>query len=74
MSLNDIAAMLAGPESAQLWRQKVDEQLRTLRERIERMEAARDFLEHVVSHHDLAPDGCPHFETLIWDRYSASDG
>ena len=50
------------------WRQLVDGQLRALQHRIEQMEAARQFLEHVVSHHDSAPDGCAHYERLIWDR------
>jgi len=49
------------------------EHLRTLRMKIERMEVAREFLEHVASHHGEVPDGCLHYETLIWDRYRASD-
>lgn len=73
MSLDDIGEILAGPEHAERWGQVVDEQLRSLSSKIERMEAARDFLEHVASHHDAAPDGCPHYETLIWNRFPASD-
>ena len=45
----------------------------SLSDRIERMEAAREFLEHVASHHNSAPDGCPHYETLIWDHYRSPD-
>jgi hypothetical protein len=50
----------------------MEEHLRTLRTKIEQMEAAREFLEHVTSHHGEVPDGCPHYETLIWDRYRES--
>jgi MerR family copper efflux transcriptional regulator len=53
------------------WQEFVEDHLRTLQSKIERMEAAREFLEHVASNHDEAPDGCPHYETLIWDRYRA---
>ena len=72
MRLDDIGEMLAGSEGTGRWRELIEEQLRTLQNRIERMEAAREFLEHVASHHDTAPDGCPHYETLIWGRYPAS--
>jgi MerR family transcriptional regulator, copper efflux regulator len=71
MRLDDIGEILAGPERTGRWRELVEEHLRTLQSKIERMEAAREFLEHVASHHDEAPDGCPHYETLIWDRYRA---
>lgn len=66
MSLDDIAEILAGPDGTEQWRQLIDQQLLTLKARIERTEAAKEFLEHVVSHHDEAPDGCPHYEALIW--------
>jgi hypothetical protein len=44
----------------------------TLRSRMEQTEAARHVLGHVASHHVEAPDGCPHYEALIWDRYRTS--
>jgi MerR family transcriptional regulator, copper efflux regulator len=72
MGLDDIGEILAGPEPSGRWGELMDAHLRTLRSKIERMEAAREFLEHVASHHDEAPDGCPHYETLIWDGYSTS--
>jgi DNA-binding transcriptional MerR regulator len=72
MRLDDIGEILAGPEGAGRWGQLVEDQLRTLNGKIERMQAAREFLEHVASHHDSAPDGCPHYEALIWDRYPPS--
>ena len=67
MPLEDIGEMLAGPAGAGRWRQVVEEQMESLTAQIERMEAAKAFLEHVVSYHDYAPDGCPHYETLIWE-------
>lgn len=72
LSLEDIGEMLAGPADSGRWRQMIDDQLRTLRDRIERMDAAKRFLEHVASHHDAPPNGCPHYESLIWDRYRAA--
>ncbi len=68
MSLDAIAQILAGPDDTGSWRKLIDRQLRTLRERIERMQDASAFLEHVASHHDSAPDGCRHYEALIWGR------
>ena len=72
MSLDDIAQMLAGANGEDRWRQMIDEQVRMLATRIEEMEAAKEFLEHVASHHDAAPDGCPHYETFIWEQPSQS--
>ncbi len=72
MRLDDIGEILAGPEGTGRWGELIDEHLRTLRSRIDQMEAAREFLEHVASHHNEAPDGCSHYETLIWHRYGAS--
>jgi MerR family transcriptional regulator, copper efflux regulator len=69
MRLDDIGEILAGPEGTRRWGELIDDHLRTLRSKIERMQAAQDFLEHVASHHDSAPDGCPHYEALIWGPY-----
>jgi MerR family transcriptional regulator, copper efflux regulator len=66
MRLDDIGEILAGPHGSDRWQHVIDQQLALLGERIERLEAAKVFLEHVASHHDSAPDGCPHYETLIW--------
>ncbi len=30
------------------------------------MAAAREYLEHILLYHHAAPDGCPHYEALIW--------
>jgi MerR family transcriptional regulator, copper efflux regulator len=68
MSLDDIGEMLAGTAASGEWRKMIDEQLRSLSNRIGQMEAAREFLEHVAAHHDVAPDGCAHYEALIWKR------
>jgi MerR family transcriptional regulator, copper efflux regulator len=72
MRLDDIGELLSGPEPSGRWAEVMEEHLRTLRTKIEQMEAAREFLEHVTSHHGEVPDGCPHYETLIWDRYRES--
>jgi MerR family transcriptional regulator, copper efflux regulator len=66
MGLDAIGKLLAGPDGTDEWSEVLDQQLGVLRQRIERLQAARAFLEHVATHHDTAPDGCPHFEALIW--------
>jgi MerR family transcriptional regulator, copper efflux regulator len=73
MSLDAIKEILGGTDGTDGWREVIDQQLATLRQRIARMEAARAFLEHVASHHDRSPDGCPHYEELIWGRHPATD-
>jgi MerR family transcriptional regulator, copper efflux regulator len=72
MRLDDIGEILAGPDRIGRWHELIEKQLESLQSRIERMETAREFLEHVAYHHDAAPDGCPHYETLIWGRYQVS--
>ena len=66
MSLSDIADILAGPEHSQRWNQVLADRIEALGTQIERMAAARDYLEHILLHHHAAPDGCPHYEALIW--------
>jgi MerR family transcriptional regulator, copper efflux regulator len=72
MSLSDIADMLAGPEHSQRWNEILAGRIEALGAQIERMTAAREYLEHILLHHHDAPDGCPHYEALIWR--SAADG
>ena len=69
MSLDEIAELLAGPTATRAWRQVLEDRVAALREQIERMEAAKGFLEHIMAKHDAAPDGCPYHEALIWDRH-----
>jgi DNA-binding transcriptional MerR regulator len=67
MSLEEIGDILAGPAGRRSWSQLVDDRVESLRIQMERMAAAREFLQHIRTYHpDSAPDGCPHFETLIW--------
>jgi hypothetical protein len=67
MSLDQIGAVLTGTTSATGWVQTVEAQLDLLARQIERMRAARALLDHVLHHHqDSSPDGCPHYEALIW--------
>ena len=73
MSLEEIGDILAGPEATRGWTQVVEERVETLRAQIARMEAARAFLEHtLVFHRDSSPDGCPHYEALIWETPGAA--
>lgn len=66
MSLDEIAAILAGPAGAG-WAHLVTQRIEALRRQQERIETTLHFLEHVVDHHgDCSPDGCPHYEALIW--------
>jgi MerR family transcriptional regulator, copper efflux regulator len=69
MSLEQIADILAGPTATRGWTQIVEERVKTLRGQIQRMEAACAFLEHTLTfHRDSSPDGCPHYEALIWQQ------
>jgi MerR family copper efflux transcriptional regulator len=70
MSLEEIAEILAGPTTSSHWRQVVERRIEALRAQVEQMEAARQFLEHILTfHHDSTPDGCEHYEALIWERH-----
>ena len=68
MSLEEIGEILAGAGSTRGWAEIVRSRIDVLGEQITHMEAAREFLVHVASKHDDAPDGCPHFEDHIWER------
>ena len=60
MSLEEIGDILAGPAATRGWSQIVAERIEALRVQAERMNAAREHLEHVLSHHhdrDSPPDG-----------------
>jgi MerR family transcriptional regulator, copper efflux regulator len=67
MSLEEIGDILAGPAATLGWTEVVERRLEILRVQIEQMEAARGFLEHTLNfHRDSSPDGCVHYEELIW--------
>jgi DNA-binding transcriptional MerR regulator len=67
MSLEEIGDILAGPMADRSWGQVVDDRIQTLQDQIERMQAAKEFLQHLRGHHaESSPDGCPHYEALIW--------
>jgi MerR family transcriptional regulator, copper efflux regulator len=69
MSLDEIGDILAGPTATRSWSRIIDDRIETLQNQIERMAAAREFLHHIRVHHRAsAPDGCLHYETLIWDE------
>ena len=66
MSLDEIGDILAGPAATRGWTQIVQERIDALRLQAERMNDAREYLEHVLSHHhDSPPDGCRHYESLM---------
>jgi MerR family copper efflux transcriptional regulator len=67
MSLDEIGEILAGPSAIRDWAQIVQERIEALRLQAEQVNAAREHLEHVLSHHrDSPPDGCHHYESLIY--------
>jgi MerR family transcriptional regulator, copper efflux regulator len=71
MSLDEIGEILAGPDATHGWAEIVRERIETLRIQAEQVNAAREYLEHVLSHHqDSPPDGCHHYESLIYQPLS----
>jgi MerR family copper efflux transcriptional regulator len=71
MTLDEIADILAGPAATRDWAQIVQHRIETLRKQAEEMNQAREYLEHVLSHHpDSSPDGCHHFEALIFEAHT----
>jgi MerR family copper efflux transcriptional regulator len=73
MSLDQISDILAGPEAARGWTEVVEDHMETLGIQLERMAAARAYLEHILAfHRDSSPDGCPHYESLIWEQQGAA--
>jgi MerR family transcriptional regulator, copper efflux regulator len=69
MSLEEIGDILAGPAATRGWTRIVQERIEALRLQAERMNATREYLEHVLSHHhDAPPDGCRHYESLIFQN------
>jgi MerR family copper efflux transcriptional regulator len=67
MSLEEIGEILAGPAATRGWAEIVEERIEALRLQAERLNAIREHLEHVFSHHrDSPPDGCHHYESLIY--------
>jgi MerR family transcriptional regulator, copper efflux regulator len=78
MSLNDIAAVLAGPEHNRGWKRVVSDRREALDAQIEQMTAVRDYLQHLLTcPREHSPDGCPYFEEAIWQtqdqRVQAAD-
>jgi hypothetical protein len=57
------------------WAQVVNARIETLRVHAEHLDAARAYLERLLEHHPgTPPDGCPHFETLIFEPVNRVDG
>jgi MerR family transcriptional regulator, copper efflux regulator len=69
MSLDEIGQILAGPAGTRGWAEIVQKRIETLRQQAEQVNAAREQLEHVFSHHpDSPPDGCHHYEEALLHR------
>jgi DNA-binding transcriptional MerR regulator/predicted enzyme related to lactoylglutathione lyase len=67
MSLDDIRAIVTKVPAA-TWSDIVRVRIEALRVRAERLDKARTYLEHLLEHHpNSPPDGCRHFETLIFN-------
>jgi DNA-binding transcriptional MerR regulator len=67
MSLEEIGDILAGPAATRRWARIVEERIGALRRQEQRASAAREHLEHILSHHgDAPPDGCHHYEALLF--------
>ena len=73
MGLEEIAQLMAGPSANRRWREVLEDRVEALRAQIAKMEEARSFLEHVVAHHENAPDGCPYYEALLWGTGEVDD-
>ncbi|CAO5151910.1 Transcriptional regulator, MerR family [Frankia sp. AiPs1] len=66
ISLDDIADLLTD-RPPPMWKQTIEAQIQRLQVKADRLLAARELLEHILDHHgDASPDGCPHYEALIW--------
>lgn len=75
MSLEEIGDILAGPTATRDWAQIVHDRIDALRLQAAQISAAREYLEHVLSHHpDSPPDGCHHYEPLIFETTATSSG
>jgi MerR family transcriptional regulator, copper efflux regulator len=67
LSLDQIAALLAGPEAGPRWKRVVAARREALDTQIRQMTAARDSLDHMLTcPREHSPDGCPYFEQAIW--------
>jgi MerR family transcriptional regulator, copper efflux regulator len=74
MSLDEIREILVGPADGRQWGQVVTDRIGSLGAQIERMEATREYLEHVLTYHpDDAPDGCDHFEAMLFGHLEPGD-
>ena len=68
MSLDEISEILAGPDSSAAWERLIRDRIDWLTAQADSMLAARDHLQHVLRHHQHSPpDGCEHYERVIWD-------
>jgi MerR family transcriptional regulator, copper efflux regulator len=75
MSLDEIGEILGGPDALAAWQHIIRERIDAITAQIDSMRAARDHLEHILEHHQHSPpDGCQHFEKLIWSADISMEG
>jgi MerR family transcriptional regulator, copper efflux regulator len=67
LSLDEIGEILGGPDASAAWQHIIRERIEAITAQINSMQAARDYLEHILGHHQHSPpDGCQYFEKVIW--------
>jgi len=67
MSLDEIGEILGGPDGSAAWPHIIRGRIEAINTQIDSMQAARDYLQHILDHHPHSPpDGCQHFEGVIW--------
>jgi len=67
MSLDEIGEILGGPDASAAWHHIIRRRIEAINAQIDSMQSARDYLEHILEHHQHSPpDGCQHFEKVIW--------
>ena len=71
MPLDEIGNILAGPAAGRRWGQVVRDRIDALGAQIERMAATREYLDH---HPDSTPDGCGHFEAILFGAAAPGQG
>ena len=74
MSLDEIGEILGGQDASAAWQHIIRERIGALTAQIDSMQATRDYLEHILEHHQHSPpDGCEYFEQLIWSTDALPD-
>jgi MerR family transcriptional regulator, copper efflux regulator len=74
MSLDEIGEILGGPDASAAWQHIIRERIEAITAQIDSMLATRDYLEHILGHHQHSPpDGCEYFEKVIWSTGTSTE-